>query len=107
MDANGLVLDLANPNLGERHHLVVGRQVIDLTTLTSAPTITAADSRTMFGVWEPGHAEFFSNFDDFLGALTTRLGGGQPALSLFAEGSYDEAASKLAAHRIVIQFAAN
>ena len=106
MDASGLVLDLANANIGDRHHLIVGRQIIDLTTLTVPPTITAADTRTMFGVWEPGHAEFFSNFDDFLGALTTRLGSGQAALSLFAEGSYDDAASKLAAHRIVVQFAA-
>ncbi len=107
MGTDGLVLDLGNANLGERHHLVIGRQVIDLTTLTTAPTIVAADSRTMFGVWEPGHAELFSNFDDFVTALTTRLGGGQAALSLVAEGSYDDAASKLAAHRIVVQFAAN
>jgi hypothetical protein len=104
MGTDGLVLNLANPDIGLRHHLLIGRQIIDLTTLPTNPTVAAAGSRTMFAVWEPGHAEFFSSFDDFIGALTTRLGGGQAALSLFAEGSWDDATTTLAAHRIVVQF---
>ena len=106
MGSDGLVLHLAAGDLGLRHHLVIGRQVIDLTTLPSPPTIAPADGRTTFAVWEPGHAEFFSNFDDFVAALMTRLGAGQAAVSLFAEGSYDEAAGTFSAHRIVVQFAA-
>lgn len=106
MGTDGLVLDITNPDIGLLHHLVVGRQIMDLAGLPANPTIAAADGRTMFTVWEPGHAEFFSNFDDFVSALTTRLGGGQAALSLFAEGSYDEAASKFSAHRIVVLFSA-
>lgn len=106
MNSDGLVLDVSNPNIGERHYLFAGWQLIDLTTLTATPpTIAPADTRTMFGIWEPGHAEQFSNFGDFVAALTSRLGAGQPALSLQAEGSYDQAAAKFSANRVVVQFA--
>jgi hypothetical protein len=102
----GLVPDLANPSLGARHHLLVGRRSVDLLDLPSAPTIAAAPSgRTMFGLAEAGHIELFADFDEFVAALDMQLGGGTPAVALFAAGAYDEAANTLDANRIVVHLA--
>ena len=80
MDATGLVLDLANPSIGSRHHLLIGRRIIDLLDLPASPTIAPpAQGRMIFGLVERGRVELFADFNEFVRALTQQLGGGNPA----------------------------
>jgi hypothetical protein len=99
----GLVFDLGNPSIGERHHLAVGRHVIDLFDLPASPLLTPQTAgRTLFGLTEPGHVELFNDFDPFVAELALRLSGGTPARSFAAYGRYDDAANTLSVNRIVV-----
>src|SRR5262249_51773973 len=80
----GLVLDLHNSAIGERHTITVGMRMIDLLGLPASPTIVGADGRTVYGLWEVGHVELFTSFADFVAELNTRLAGGEKAQSLTA-----------------------
>jgi hypothetical protein len=103
----GLVLDLGNANIGERHALMVGMRRVDLLDLPAAPTIVPAAGRVLFGVSADGDIELFTSFADFSAEITTRLATGKAAVALTASGSYDEGANSLAANYIAMHFAAN
>jgi hypothetical protein len=103
----GLVLDLDNASIGERHALTVGMRMVDLLGLPASPTIVAADGRAVFGLWERGHVELFTSFADFVAELNLRLAGGAKAQGLTAYGSYDESTSTLAANRIAVHLISN
>ena len=45
MDPIGLVLDLGNPSIGSRHHLLTGERMIDLLDLPASPTTLTRRSR--------------------------------------------------------------
>ena len=65
MGSDGLVLDLENAEIGERHHIKLGRTPISLYELPSSPLIAPMDSlRALYGISEPGHVELFKSFDD-------------------------------------------
>jgi hypothetical protein len=99
----GLVFDLGNPSIGERHHLAVGRRIIDLFDLPASPLLAPQTAgRTLYGLTEPGHVELFNDFDPFVAELALRLSGGTPARSLAAYGRYDDAANTLSANKIVV-----
>ena len=107
MDATtGLVLDLTNPGIGSRHFLSTGLQLIDLLELPASPTIVPDTVHAVFGLWEPGHVELFTDFSEFVTALAEKLGSGSAAISLMASGRYDEGSSVLTANRIAVYFAA-
>lgn len=103
----GLVLDLDNPSIGERHHLHVGMRLVDLLDLPASPTIAPASGRTMFGLWERGHIELFTSFDEFVAELNLRLSGGESAVALAAFGSYDESTATLSTNRIAVHLVAD
>ena len=60
----------------------------------------------IFGLVERGHVELFTDFNEFVRALTQQLSGGNPAHALAAYGSYDEASNTLIANRIAVYLAA-
>ena len=105
MGPTGLVLDVDNADIGERHFLNVGMRRIDLTALAAGPTIAPASGRTLFGISEPGHVELFETFSEFVTELSTRLGAGDAAVAMTAYGSYDEGSNTLNANRISVHFA--
>lgn len=100
MGSDGLVLDLSNPDIGERHHLLLGRELVDLLTLPASPTIVPGGERMLFSISEPGHVELFMDFAAFLDELTLRLNNAYAVRSLAAYGSYDEIGNTVEAHRI-------
>jgi hypothetical protein len=107
MDATGgLVLDLSNPSIGNRHFLNAGMHLADLLTLPASPTIVPDTVHAVFGLWEPGHIELFTDFGEFVTALAEKLGGGSAAVSFTASGRYDEGSNVLTASRISVYFAA-
>jgi hypothetical protein len=105
MGPSGLVLDVHNPDIGERHFLQVGMRRIDLTALAASPTLAPADGRALFGISEPGHIELFASFEEFVTELSARLGAGDAAIALTAYGRYDEGGNTLNANRISVHFA--
>jgi hypothetical protein len=99
----GFAFDLSNPSIGDRHHLVLGRRVVDLFDLPASPTVEpSATGRTMFGLVNRGRVELFAEFDAFAAKLTSELAAGTRARALTAHGNYDDPSNTLAANRIVV-----
>jgi hypothetical protein len=102
MGPSSLVLDLANPNIGMRHHLLVGMRVVDLLTLPASPSIVPTDRRGLYGIWENGEIKLFRSFSEFVTELGVRLGAGKKAHGLAAYGAYDDATNTLRATHIAV-----
>jgi len=100
MSATGLVIDITNKSIGQRHFIQTGMQRLDILTLASGPTIAPAADRGMYGVWEPGHVELFEHFADFETKLAARLAAGDAITSLTALGAYDAGSNVLTANGV-------
>jgi hypothetical protein len=108
MGAGGLVLDIKNPSIGARHHLVVGMRVVDLTTLPMAPTLAPpATGRALYGISVGADIRLYTSFAEFSSELATLLGSGRHAIALAASGSYEAAGATLYASHIAVHFAPN
>ena len=106
MGSTGLVLDLGNPNIGERHVLMVGMRRVDLLDLPAAPAIVPAAGRVLFGVAAGSDIQLFTSFADFTAEVAARLAAGKAIVSLTASGSYDEGTNSVVAHHVSTFFAA-
>jgi hypothetical protein len=104
MSATGLVIDITNKSIGDRHFILEGMQKLDILTLASGPTIAPSTDRGMYGVWEPGHVELFEHFGDFETKLAARLGAGDAATSMTAFGAYDAGSNVLTANGVSVFF---
>jgi hypothetical protein len=102
MGPTSLVLDLANPNIGMRHHLLVGMRVVDLLTLPASPSIVPTDRRGLYGLWQNGEIKAFMSFPEFVTELSLRLGAGGKAHAFSAYGAYDDATNTLRASHIAV-----
>jgi hypothetical protein len=102
MGATSLVIDLENPDIGVRHHLLIGDRLIDLFDLPASPAIMESGLPRVYGIWEPGHVELFKDFADFVDELTLRLSETDRARSLAAYGRYSEGESTLTANKVVV-----
>ena len=100
--ADGLVIDNANADIGARHFIVIGPQLIDITALASPPTIVPADGRTLYAIGEPRRIEVFSEFARFAEALSEKLAGGQTALAMTAHGRFDTGSTTLTANYVSV-----
>ena len=108
MGAGGLVLDMTNPSIGARHHLLVGMRKIDLTTLPMPPTLAPPTAgRAIYGISVGADIRLFTSFAEFSSELATLLGGGRPAIALTASGRYEAGNATLYAHHIAVHFAPN
>jgi hypothetical protein len=103
MGADGLVVDNANPDLGARHHIVIGPVVVDITGLASAPTVAPATvGPTLFALGEPGNVEVFREWAPFVERLSVKLGGGAKARAFFAYGRYERDVNTLNANYVAV-----
>ena len=108
MGATGLVLDVHNPSIGERHHLLADMRVIDLTTLAMPPTLAPpTDGRAIYGISVGADIKLFTSFAEFSSELATQLGGGRKAIALTAVGRYETGNATLYANHIAVLFAPN
>lgn len=90
MDPAGLVIDLDNPDLGQRHHIRIGDVLIDLTELPASPTILGtAEGRRRFAILQGHRVQVFRDFDRFVATLTELLNGATVMRGMYAEGGYD------------------
>ena len=102
LGADGLVIDNDNADIGARHFIAIGPQIIDITALASSPTIAPADGRALYAIGEPRRIEVFSEFARFAEALSTKLAGGQKALAMCAHGRYDAGSTTLTANYVSV-----
>ncbi|HSG63909.1 MAG TPA: metallophosphoesterase [Gammaproteobacteria bacterium] len=102
MGASGLALDLMNLSIGTRHHVLLGRHLVDLNSLGSPPTIAPSPTGGLYGIWALGHIELFTDFGPFVEALAIRLGAGATAQALAAYGSFDDGTATVTARRVVV-----
>lgn len=107
MNASGLVLDIDNGSIGERHALLIGLRRIDLTALPTPPTLAPAAGRAIYGICAGADIRLFTDFAEFTSELAAQLGGGRPAIALTASGSYEAASVTLRATHIAVHLAPN
>jgi hypothetical protein len=102
-EADALVLNLANPDIGRLHVLTIGPRVLNLTTLPASPTLAppATGPRAYLIVMkDASHA--FHDFSDFVADLGTRLNGTTAMVGFTATGSYDGDGNVLTARTVVV-----
>lgn len=102
MSSTSLVVDLGNPDIGARHHILLGDRLIDLYDLPASPGIVESSSPRVYGIWEPGHIELFKDFADLVDELAMRLSASDRARSLSAYGRYSEGENELTANKVVV-----
>jgi len=102
-EPTGLVLNLANPDIGRLHAITIGPRVIDVTKLPASPRIVSPkDGPTAYLIVARDGSQSFSGFADFVNELNTRLDGTTAVIGLTASGSYDGDANVLAARSMVL-----
>ena len=102
-EPTGLVLNLANPDLGRVHAITIGPRVIDLTKLPASPRIVSPkDGPTAYLIVARDGSQSFGDFAGFVAALDTLLDGTTPVMGLTASGSYDGDSNLLAARSMVV-----
>ena len=102
MGPTSLVIDLDNPDIGVRHHILLGDRLIDLYDLSASPGIGESGPPRVYGIWEPGHIELFKDFADFVDEIALRLSETDRARSIAAYGTYDQNDNELTARKIVL-----
>jgi hypothetical protein len=101
---DGIVIDLENEEIGERHHIKIGNVVIDLKELPESPTIKGADGRrTRYAILQGDRVAMFRDFDRFVETLGNLLDGSNRAYSMHASGRYVRAANTVIAHTIGVR----
>ncbi|HEY7377343.1 MAG TPA: DUF4382 domain-containing protein [Steroidobacteraceae bacterium] len=107
MDAQSIVIDNANANLGPRHFIAIGPRLIDIETLPTAPTIKPVDGNGLYAIGQPRRVEVFSDFAEFTARLSEKLAAGSKALAMNASGSFDAATSTLSARHVNVILSAS
>ncbi len=103
IDGSGLLLDNQNPDIDQRHYIKKGPVLIDLTALDTSTLIAPRETgRTLFTLKTSDSLQLFADFDDFTAALSTELGAGANARSMYARGTYDPVDNTFSAYKIGI-----
>ena len=101
-EATGLVLNLANPDLGRTHFITIGPRIVDLTRLPASPSIVPPDSGpTAYLIVVRDESHSFRDFGDFVADLGVRLNGTTSMTSFTASGSFNGDSNVFTARSIV------
>lgn len=108
LGADGIVPDLANPDLGARHVILVGGVPVNLLDLPAAPTLKApASGPTRYAILEGPRVLVFPDFASLAAALAERLDGNTLAYGLWAEGAWDADANEFTARVLGVHLSAD
>ncbi|MGH8311228.1 MAG: hypothetical protein ACRETX_15705, partial [Steroidobacteraceae bacterium] len=103
MNSSGLVIDASNPEIGPRHHIVIGPRLIDITTLsTPVRFVPDGERRGSFAIAMAGTVEVFADFAEFQAKLAEKLAGAK-ALGLTASGHFDAASGDFKTARLLVR----
>jgi hypothetical protein len=99
-------VDIRNPNIGARHLIQVGAQMINVLGLASDASIipdpTAANTVFTIGHAASAGAENFDTFAAFIAQVQTELQGGTLATVVTAVGQYTASTSTLSATSVTL-----
>jgi hypothetical protein len=102
-EPTGLVLNLANPDIGRVHAITIGPRVIDVTKLPASPRIVAPmNGPTAYLLVTHDGSQAFGDFAGFVAELGTRLDGTTAVIGLTASGNFDGDANVLTARSMVV-----
>ncbi len=97
-NTDALVVDLDNDDIGLRHHLLLGHQLVDLYDLPAAPTIVPpAAGPGRYAILYRERVILFRDFAAWVTAVNRALGEGAAAYGFWADGAYDRDDNELAA----------
>jgi hypothetical protein len=102
LNADGIVIDNANADIGLRHFIAIGPVLIDIKSLATPPTIVPADGRGLYAIGGDRRIEVFSDFAAFTARLSERMAAGSKALALSASGEFDAGSATLTARHVSI-----
>lgn len=103
LDAGGLVLDLGNPDIGWRHHLLTGGVLLDLHDLPASPPIVPATAGpTRYVIGSGRSVRVYADFGAFSAALAQRLDGSRRIFALHAQGLYQRDENTLVAPAVAV-----
>jgi hypothetical protein len=102
LDAEGLVVDTGNPDIGLRHYIFIGPRIVDLTQLSTPVTMVPVEGMGLYAIGEPGRVEVFGEFGRFAARLAERLGAGARARAMSASGQFDLGTSTLTVGRVSV-----
>jgi len=102
LNADGLVINNDNTDIGLRHFIAIGPVLIDITALPTPPTITPSAGYGLYAIGEPRRVEVFSDFAAFAERLSEKLAAGSKAVTLTAGGEFDAGSSTLTARHVSI-----
>ncbi len=105
IDANGIVIDNTNADIGTRHFIAIGPRLLDITTLASSPTLSPAGSFGVYAIGQGRRVEVFASFEAFAARLGEKLGAGGKAVGMNALGLYDPSGNTLNAREIHVMLA--
>ncbi len=102
MNSTGLVIDAMNPDIGARHTILLAFKPIDIMTLaTPVRLVPDTTVRGAYVIGKPGQIEIFSEFGDFVAALTLELATAN-AEGLTSTGHFDSATGDYTTGRVLI-----
>jgi hypothetical protein len=100
---DGLLPDLANPDIGVRHHLLTAAGLTDLLDLPAAPWIRPLGTGPgRYALAKGRRVEVFGEFAPFAARLAEEIGAGERVRSLHAEGRYDRDAHEIEARTVAV-----
>lgn len=105
LTASSTSLTLSLTNVGWEHAVRIGPESIDLTKLSTAPTIVSSTTGSVnFTIGHAGKfkAENFSSFSSFVTQLSSELTGSVGVIQLNVAGSYDSATNTFTATALAI-----
>jgi hypothetical protein len=104
--ASGIVIDLANADLGLKSLLRSGPKVTDLESLATNPTLVGSSaSGALFAIRDDDGktVKNFAAFAEFVAELETRLGAGARVEQLWARGSFAASTSTFTATQVAVR----
>jgi hypothetical protein len=101
-DAESIVLDNSNTEIGTRHYISTGPAISNILELEVAPRIIPEEvDEGVFAIGEPRRVQLFDSFAEFSAELNERLAGGQELIALHANGRFDSGTSEFSARRLL------
>ena len=102
INENGLIANLDDPEIGVRHHIVIGGVPIDLFDLPASPLIAPNDGRGLYAIAKDRSVRVYHDFAIFSDTLATLLDGSNTVKALHARGAYDADTNIVRAHRLAV-----
>ncbi|NNF60224.1 MAG: DUF4382 domain-containing protein [Gammaproteobacteria bacterium] len=99
----GLVIDLENPEIGSRHHVVRGGIVTNLLEQPGASIVPRGDRPGIYAIRDGRSIRLHTDFGLFTRDLANALGGGATVRSTHASGSWSDTNAEFQSGRLLIR----